>query len=257
MAKNETGLAVIESSDFRAVAIVGTEPGALAEMIRENVGNDLSSFDLPRLKVPAGGGSFWEVQTAEGPKPAEYIDGVILLRKDKKKFWEKGQDESGGETTPPDCSSEDRIFGVGIPGGECAKCPYNVFGTATKGSGKACRDFSELYILKKDSVMPFVVQVPATSLKNLKQYGMILVDSAKNMSRVLTRFSLTVENKGGSKTSIVNFKSVGDMPEELGGFVKEYQRSIKEMLEHQAVLQDPATPAESGFETDGNVPFSE
>lgn len=256
MAKNDNALAVIEPSDFRAVAIIGTEPGALAEMIRENVGNDLSSFDLPRLKVPAGGGSFWEVQTAEGPKPAEFIDGVILLRKDKKKFWEKGQDEAGGETTPPDCSSEDRIFGVGTPGGECSKCPYNVFGSAKKGDGKACRDFSELYILKKDSVMPFVVQVPATSLKNLKQYGMILVDSAKNMSRVVTRFSLTVENKGGSKTAIVNFRSVGDMPEELGGFVKEYQRSIKEMLEHQAVAQDPAT--ETGVpENDGPAPFTE
>ena len=49
MAKNDA-LAVITPSDFRAVAIVGTEPGALAEMIRENVGN-LSSFD------PAPGGS--------------------------------------------------------------------------------------------------------------------------------------------------------------------------------------------------------
>ena len=257
MAKNETGLAVIEPSDFKALAIIGTEPGALAEMIRENVGNDLSAFDLPRLKVPAGGGSFWEVQTAEGPKPAEFVDGIILLRKDKKKFWEKGQDEAGGETTPPDCSSEDRIFGIGNPGGECAKCPYNEFKSATKGQGKACRDFSELYILKKDSIMPAVVQVPATSLKNLKQFGMILVDSAKNMSKVVTRFSLTVENKGGSRTSIINFKSAGDVPVEMAEFVKEYQRSIKEMLEHQAVLQDPATPTESGLETDGNVPFSE
>lgn len=256
MAKNDA-VAVIETSEFKAVAIVGMEPGALAEMIRENVGNDLSAFDLPRLKVPAGGGSFWEVQTAEGPKPAEFVDGVILDRKDKKKYWEKSQDEAAGETSPPDCYSDDRIFGIGMPGGECAKCPYNEYNTAKKGAGKACKDFSELGILKKDSVMPFMIQVPATSLKNLKQYGMILVDSAKSMSRVVTRFSLTTENKGGNKTSIINFKSAGDLPEEMVPFVKEYQRSLKEMLEHKAVLQDPATPAEYGFETDGNVPFSE
>jgi len=254
MAKNDNALAVIESTDFRAVAIIGTEAGALQEMIRENIGTDLSAYDLPRLKVPAGGGSFWEEQTAEGPKPAEYVDGVILLRKDKKKFWEKGQDEAGGETTPPDCSSEDRIFGTGIPGGECAKCPYNEFKTAKKGDGKACRDFSELYILKKNSVMPTVVQVPATSLKNLKQYGMILVDSAKNMSAVVTRFSLTAEMKSGSKTAIVNFKSIGDIPADMKGFVKEYQASIKELLERQPVAEDPATEAVP--ETDGPVPFT-
>jgi hypothetical protein len=201
--------------------------------------------------VPAGGASFWEEQTAEGPKPAEYVDGVILLRKDKKKFWEKGADEAGGEITPPDCHSDDRIFGHGNPGGECNKCAYNEFKTAKKGEGKACRDFTELYILKKNSVMPTVVQVPATSLKNLKQYGMILVDSAKNMSAVVTRFSLTAEQKGGAKTAIINFKSVGDIPADMKGFVKEYQRSIKEMLENQPIVEQQ----EVVINTDGEVPF--
>jgi hypothetical protein len=254
MAKNESALAVIDSTEFRAVAVIGTAPGALQEMIRENIGTDLTAYDLPRLKVPAGGGSFWEEQTAEGPKPAEYVDGVILLRKDKKKFWEKGQDEAGSEATPPDCSSEDRIFGQGNPGGECAKCPYNEFGTAKKGGGKACRDFSELYILKKNSVMPTVVQIPATSLKNLKQYGMILVDSAKNMSAVVTRFYLTVEMKSGSKTAIVNFKSAGDVPEDMKGFIKEYQASLRSLLESQMAMSDPAGSAP--LETDGEAPFS-
>ncbi|MDY0251448.1 MAG: hypothetical protein RBR45_15590, partial [Pseudomonas sp.] len=59
-------------------------------------------------------------------------------------------------------------------------------------------------------------------------------------------------------TAIVNFRSVGDMPEEIGGFVKEYQRSIKEMLENQAVAQDPSGNG-SGHapENDGPVPFAE
>lgn len=258
MAKTENAVAVIESSEFAAVAIIGNDPTALAEMIRENVGDDLTPFDLPRISVPAGGGSFWEVQTAAGPKPAEYIDGVILLRKDKKKYWEKSKDESGGETTPPDCSSEDRTIGHGKPGGVCAECPFNEFNTAKKGSGKACRDFAELYILKKDSMMPTVIQVPATSLKNLKQYGMILVDSVKNMSAVITRFSLTSEMKSGSKTAIVNFKAIGDVPADMIGFVKEYQKTVRGLLDRPAAppAAEPAGESQP-VETDGPAPFSE
>ena len=255
MAKTENAVAVIESNEFAAVAVIGGDPTALTELIRENVGTDLTPFDLPRIVVPAGGGSFWEVPTAAGPKPAEFIDGIILLRKDKKKFWEKGKDESGGEVTPPDCSSDDRITGHGNPGGSCADCPYNEFKSAKKGDGKACRDFAELYILKKDSLMPTVIQVPATSLKNLKQFGMVLIDSVKNMSAVVTRFSLTSEMKSGAKTAIVTFKAVGDVPADMVPFVKEYQKTVRALLDRPVAAQEPAASSDTMPENDGPAPF--
>jgi len=261
MAKTETALA-LQATDFKAVELIGNNPAALTDMIRENIGSELSSFDLPRLKVPSGGASFWEVMTAEGPKPMEAVEGVILFRKDGKKFWEKSQDESGGENTPPDCASDDRIFGHGVPGGECNKCPYNEFNTAKKGTGKACRDFAELYILRKDSVMPMVVQVPATSLKKLKEYGIILMDSVKGLSSVLTRFTLTAEMKGGSKTAIINFKVAEDIPADMKAFVQGYRASLESLISAQTargpvVATTMPEEADAGVpENDGPAPFS-
>ena len=50
MAKNETtALATIASSDFRAIAVLGEKPGALAELIKENIFKDdrIVTFKIP------------------------------------------------------------------------------------------------------------------------------------------------------------------------------------------------------------------
>jgi hypothetical protein len=78
------------------------------------------------------------------------------------------------------------------------------------------------------------------------------------MSAVITRFSLTSEMKGGSKTAIVNFKAIGDVPADMIGFVKEYQKTVRGLLDRPVPPQE-VTPTEEGqpVETDGPAPFSE
>ena len=53
---------------------------------------------------------------------AEYIDGVILAVVHGRQFYSKPY--GGGEPSPPDCISPDRVTGVGNPGGACSQCPY-------------------------------------------------------------------------------------------------------------------------------------
>lgn len=258
MAKNE--VAVVDC-EFKAVAVIGSDPNALTLMIEENIGADMTAFDLPRVKVPSGGGSFWEVMTLAGVKPAEYLEGVIMARVDGKKYWEKGVDESAGEKTPPDCRSEDRVNGVGLPGGLCRDCKLNEFESAKKGTGKACRDFSDLYILQKESVLPTVIQVPPTSLKNLKQYGVNLMNFGCSIHDVVTRFSLTSEMKGGSKTAIIKFESVSPVADDMKAFVKAYSTSVKELVKASVEsVQKAGAPAEADTSKDvaedGQAPFA-
>jgi len=262
MSKNtETAVAIIQPSDFKAVAILGEQPGALAELLHENVGEDISAFDLPRNKVPGGGGTFWEVQTADGPKSESFMDGIIVAVKKGKSYWKVAYDDAT-EMTPPDCNSEDMITGIGDPGGECRTCPLNDFKTATKGDGKACGDKCDIYIITKTGIVPNAIQIPPTSLKNLKQYGIMLMDSGSRLEDVVTRFSLTTEMKQGKKTAIVNFASCGRVPDEMKSFVKAYMRDVKDLILSTTAKRDPELVGESSVNTaeavatDGAVPFS-
>jgi hypothetical protein len=51
-------LVIIEPSEY---AIVKTDSSQLQQIIRDNIGGQIGAFDLDRCKVPAGGGTNWEL----------------------------------------------------------------------------------------------------------------------------------------------------------------------------------------------------
>jgi hypothetical protein len=62
------------------------------------------------------------------------------------------------------------LCGSGNPGGGCAACPMNQFGSAINGHGKACKEVRLFFLLRKGEVLPDVVQIPPGSLKNVRKY---------------------------------------------------------------------------------------
>ena len=248
----ETAIAIIEPSEFKALAVLGTEPGALAELIRENVGSEISAFDLPRIKVPTGGGTFWNFQTAEGPVSTPFLEGIIACKHATKSRWEIEYDDAT-EMTPPDCHSADGIIGIGKPGGACADCPFNQYETATKGAGKACKDMADLFIITRTGIVPTAIQVPRTSLKSLKQYGIQIMNAGLSIHDVLTKFTLHSEKKGGKDTAIIDFASMGPIPDEMRAFVRAYKRDIQDLIAKS--VRQPETPVEDTRPTeDGAAP---
>lgn len=255
MAKNETAL-VLTSDDFKAVAILGEQPGALAELIRENVGEDITPFDLPRVKVPSGGGIFWGYETAAGPVSTPAIEGIIAHVHKSKSYWAVSLDDST-ESTPPDCMSFDCITGQGNPGGDCARCPMNQYETAQKGSGKACKDTADIFIITKTGIMPTVIQVPPTSLKSLKKYGITIMDGGMRLSDVVTKFTLHSEKKAGKDTAIIDMSVAGPIPAEMKGFVASYKRDIVELLERSRPTAETVVSQDSRPMDDGQAPTFE
>ena len=104
-------------------------------------------FQLDRVKLPAGGGTAFEVPAddGEGTDMVKELRGVILFNHPAYAMY---RDKYAGGNAAPDCSSFDGITGCGNPGGACADCPYNKFGSGD-GKSKLCKNKRLLYILRE------------------------------------------------------------------------------------------------------------
>jgi hypothetical protein len=127
-------------------------------------GERLGIGDLPRVKMPAAGGTTWELPTGE---PAKEIEGVIVHRQLTRAYWAVAFD---GGAAAPDCSSVDAVTGVGNPGGSCATCPHSQWGSAADGRGQACRLITQLYVAVDGAPLPWVISLPPSAAAATRQY---------------------------------------------------------------------------------------
>lgn len=222
-------VAIYSAESFNAIVALDNDVNSLAELLEQNLGDQMSVHDLPKIVVPAGGGIVWTVRTADGASVVHEFVGIILEVVRGKAYWEKSIDDST-ETTPPDCRSDDCIYGIGNPGGLCETCELNKFGSAQKGAGKACKDRSDIFLLNQTGILPTVLQVPPTSLKRLKEYGIALSNAGKIMTKTLTKISLSTEKKNGKDVSVMNFTRVDDTPQDMLAFVAGYRKILRELI---------------------------
>lgn len=168
----------------------------MMEIITENIGGgEMSALDLPRIKIPSGGGTHWSIPSAEGDKSVPSFNGIIAYWTTMRAYWEKSFDETGGGA-PPECSSQDGVYGIGSPGGECMICPLNKFGSDNKQKGKACREVRANFVLLEDAQIPMVYMAPTMSIKPEKDYFMQLAASGIVYSEAETKFSLEQDKSG-------------------------------------------------------------
>ena len=159
MAKSE----IVEfQEDGGIIAVHGAKLAKVARAVSEAAGVDgMSMSDIGKIKLPASGGESWRENRKE-------IIAAVVGDNERRAYWE---DEYDGGNTPPDCSSDDMITGVGTPGGDCQTCPLAKFNSSTKknSEGQACQHRRILFALTPDSVMPVILSVPPSSLKYVKK----------------------------------------------------------------------------------------
>lgn len=176
-------------SNFKALSVDAKQ---LTTFMKDNLGGQgFRLTDLDKIKVPSGGGSTWEVPTLQGNKPYQVLEGIILHFKDVRAYWK----EKDGGNKPPDCSSSDSAHGVGDPGGDCQKCPFAQFGSATDdrgnaAGGQACKAMRLFLFLREDDMIPMIVALPPTSLQNAKKYFLRLVANGYPFYGVTTQIRL-------------------------------------------------------------------
>lgn len=117
-------------------------PTALdSDFSSEDLADDMEGLQLTmqRVKIPGGGNLQFEIRSDDPDNPdyERKLVGVILYHHLANAYWPEGSEYD--DNVPPFCQSFDGKQGYGEPGGVCAACAFNQFGSTANGSGKACK----------------------------------------------------------------------------------------------------------------------
>lgn len=211
------------------VAVAAFDFGAAGEIYREilEAQEETGGTVIYRAKVASGGGKAFDIVTGDEDTDtsAPMIEGVIIKAHKCNARW-ADEDVTG---VPPVCSSMDGIEGTNIETGECdtcADCPYNKYGTSTKGSGKgkACKNMVRLYIMTEGNPIPLILSLPPTSLKNWQNYRVstLAAQGLKPMDAVTQMTLVPMTSATNQKYSVVKFK--------LAGRLNDDQRAVARMF---------------------------
>jgi hypothetical protein len=120
------------------------------------VSGELDGLDLSfeRVKIPAGGSTAFELPTeGEETEMVKEFSAVILHQHALNAYYKT---KYTGGSNPPDCGSYDGKVGIGEPGGICANCLLNRYGSDENGNGKGCKNKRRLYILREGEMFPLL-----------------------------------------------------------------------------------------------------
>ncbi len=196
------------------------------------------SFD--KIKIPSGGGIAFEVpgDDIENPDLVKEFKGVVLFQYPMNTYYRVKYD---GSSNPPDCSSQDGIYGVDAETGEvkeCANCPNFQFGSEGTHS-KACKQKRRMYILREGEVFPVVMTIPTGSIENYATYNVRLGNKHRSMSDVVTKFSLIKDkNTNGIFYSKVNMSFDRALSQEEIASLRGRANQLKKMLDKSPMLSD-------------------
>jgi len=220
-ATKETGLIIPDSKYL----LFRSSPEETAGAIKVNMGGSgLDMTSLPRIKIPSGGGSSFEVPTLGGSEPKKTVEGIICYFTDFRTYWED-PDTAGN---PPDCTSDDMETGKGTPGGSCDACPLSQWGSGRKGTGQACSTKRKLLLIPSDRSLPIVLDAPPTSLKTVKGYFQNLASFSKKYFHVMSALTLEIDKtEGGIKYSKLNIGMVRELDAKEKAVMDIYAASIE------------------------------
>jgi hypothetical protein len=188
MSKNDKALTVQNGGFMKLADFDFSE--AMAEEL------DGLSLSFERIRIPSAGSTVFELpgEDSDEPETAKEFSGVVLWHHPLFAYY---QNKYTGGNQPPDCGSFDGATGEGDPGGNCAKCPYNQFGSGENGS-KACKNRRRIYVLREGEIFPMLLSLPTGSLREFTRYIKRLLSKGKKSNAVVTRFSLKkATNAGG------------------------------------------------------------
>ncbi len=179
-------------ADNKNTNLVAKEGFALnsREVLDEAMAEDCQglNFTFDRVKLPAGGGTAFEIPSSESDETemVKDITGVIAHNHPAYAYY---SDKYTGGSNPPECGSFDGVNGVGNPGGSCQSCPYNKFGSGD-GQSKLCKNRRMLYILREGELFPITMSLPTGSLKSFTNYVKKQLSRGRKLGQIVTRITL-------------------------------------------------------------------
>ena len=205
--KEEQNLPVVVQEMFPILSPDCIEEQSL--VMQENLaafGGRVSITDFSIIKVPKAPVTFWEREKVFGDKEA--LNELLLIPfkiLTGRLLFPDGDDDS---KVPPACYSTDGIHGSGNPGGLCASCPYDAFGSKKMDDGKqskakACREYAYIVGFTPGSMMPEAVRLPVMSIKPFKEFMKRLTTNGMAMSSIVAGLTLKSEGSGKTEYNVV------------------------------------------------------
>jgi hypothetical protein len=232
----------IVSSELNFDALVPAEDGPSLDLICETnlAGEGLDPSMLDVVKVPAGGATTWEIPVLGGETEAvKDLVGVIVGVRTVRSYFSTAY---SGTKERPDCWSRDGITGDPEDpeaegyGGRCSTCPKNQYGTkldkdGTVTDGKACSERMLIMLLRPNSMLPTVVTIPPTSIREIKKL-MVSLTSAKCLfyEAVVNLKLVKDRSRSGIEYSKVAPSFVSRLSPEQAASAKALYHSIKRVF---------------------------
>lgn len=212
MAKKEAtkDIAVIDVNNYPMLLEL-SEANAVIEAVRENFEGSIPHPRNLFTQIPnmRGEEQWMGVETEDGLESFKELTGVILYIGSNRALFEG---KWGEGRNIPLCSSDDGIYGVGDPGGECTNCEYSKFGE--NGQKPRCEQKRPMYVLIPEisPILPVMFNVPATNFTALNKYKAQLSRYGNKLFDVETRFTLKKSNtQGGMTTSLLQLKMLSNI----------------------------------------------
>ena len=217
---------------------------AETEFSQEELAEDMDGLQMgfQRVKIPSGGQLQFELPTEDPDNPdyAKYLEGIIIYSHNANTYWADGKNDN--ENTPPDCQSMDGKLGYGCPGGICAVCPNNRFGSDPDpkgtGKGKACKNQRIVYLLRSGDIMPIQLSLSPTSLRPYADFvNAAFISRRRGVFGSVVRIGLKKKNNGKDDYSVATFQKLYDFSgEELARvrtYVDSFKAQVKALLEQR------------------------
>ena len=209
-------------------------PTALdSDFSSEDLADDMDGLQLTmqRVKIPGGGNLQFEIR-GDDPDNPDYerkLVGVILHHHFANAYWPDGSEYD--DSVPPLCQSFDGKQGYGVPGGVCAACAFNQFGSTANGSGKACKNMRQVYLLRSGEYLPLQLSLPPTSLRPFNDFmNLAFVARRRPSYSAIVEIGLKRAESGGYTYSVATFRKVRDLEGEGLAAVKSYAANFKEQV---------------------------
>lgn len=227
---------------------------ALADFnMNEGMAEELDGLEggFDQVKIPAGGATMFELpgDEADEPETVKEFSAVILFHHPILQYY---KEKYTGGSNPPDCGSFDGVTGEGDPGGACAGCPLNQFGSGENNS-KACKTRRRVFLLREGELFPLILSLPTGSMKEFSRYIKRLLSKGKKSNMVVTRFSLKkATNNSGIAYSQAQFRIdrplsseeqilINKLSEQVKGYSRRVGFDVEEPAEMDAPFVDPET----------------
>lgn len=204
----------------------------LMEIYYEEMGHSMNDMEasFPRIKIGSGGVIAWIMPDGT---IKQSFKSVVIFNKKSRAYW-KNPDITGAL---PDCSSDDGKVpkdGKGPDGanGACINCPKNMFGSALKGGGKACKEVIDVFLWEPGTTIPSLLKLPPTSMRPFQQYvtGCMNSKPMTVLASVLTEFGLEKKKGQGPEYAVVK-PTVAEKLDFKSGLLE--ARRIRKVFEDQ------------------------